>query len=176
MFLCTISVILKRRKCILFRKLFNKLSSNLCLWFTSPPPHHVRAKNVPTDWPYKSSVSKNIGKLLCPHSLAANSPTSNYCGGKLTSHPCDHWAKMSREMTDFSIIFTFSSLWVKWERHCSCWCSGDMKKDNTKQRHSGASDILTRTDTHTCSDTHTDVCAGCVPACVSSPDSSIQRW
>lgn len=72
---------------------------------------------------------------------------------------------MKRELTDFGFIFTFVSLWVKWEKQqiTTGWCSGGKKeRDNTKQRHSGVSDILKQTHTHTRMHTHTQythVCA-----------------
>lgn len=80
----------------------------------------------------------------------------------LTSHPHNHWAQMKREMTDFSIIFTFESRWVKWER--AVRQAGVLETHIKRQHQAGTQWCVWHSDTNTHTQTHTHACTGCVPA------------
>lgn len=114
------------------------------------------------------SQPTNLASLVFPktfvnypaHTVLLQTPQFKMTMEKiLTTHPCDHCVKMRREMTDFSIIFTFGSLWAKWKRQQTKtgWCTGDIyiyKKrqcrlktqwcvwhSDTKHRHTGTCSV-----------------------------------
>ncbi len=131
---------------------------NFYLWFTFAPPPNVRAKNVPTDEPYKSSVSKNIVNSAV-HTVLLQISNLKLLWKRIWQDFRATTEQRWRAMTDFSNIFLYFGL-------CGLSGRGAVTKVGVleiykkRQHQAEPQQCVWHSDTNT----HTRACNGCVPA------------